>query len=65
MSGAQGLGKKIVRGSVVEIDSQVTQVFNLNTLRIEFLTILSLLYVAIVTNLSVFSLMNDVCRIAL
>ena len=65
MSGAQGLGKKIVRGSVVEIDSQVTQVFNLNILRIEFLTILSLLYVAIVTNLSVFSLMNDVCRIAL
>ena len=64
MSGAPGLGK-FFRGSVVEIDSQVTQVFIFNILRFEFPNILSLLCVAIVTNLSVFSLMNDVYRIAL
>ena len=55
---------KFVRESDVEIDLQVTQVFILNILRFEFPLILSLLCVAIVTNLSVFSLINYVCRIA-
>ena len=57
--------EKFARKSVVAIDSQVTQVFNLNILRFEFPSILSLLCVAIVTNLSVVSLINYVCQIAL
>ena len=67
MSGAPMLMKNSIvnRGSVVEMDSQITQVFILNILRFEFPNILSLLCVAFATNLSVFSLMNDVCRIAL
>ena len=56
---------KIHSWKLVAIDSQVTQVFNLNILLFEFPNILSLNYVANVTNLSVFSLINDVCRIAL
>ena len=63
MSGAPRLRKNPF--CVVAIVSQVTQVFNLNILRFEFPNILSWLCIAIVTNLCVFSLINDVCRIAL
>ena len=65
MSGAPRLRKNSFVEALSKINSQVTQVFNFNILRFEFPNILSLLCVAIVTNLSVFSLMNDVCRIAL
>ncbi len=55
---------KFVRGSDVEIDSEICQIFILNILRFEFANILLLLCVAIVTNLSVFSLIKYICRIA-
>ena len=58
----QGLGK-FGRGSVVEINPQIIQVFISNILRFEFQNILMLLCVAIVTNLCAFSLINYVRRI--